>query len=209
MNDKPVLPSGGTGLSRFPLDSAIAAATNQITIQQSQGDIQMHPSLPRDYAHWRNLRTLVDIIVDAYEVASDEIVNKHFDGSPEAFTDALNGELSDMSLPPQDSMRELLSLIAGTSTSDYSLGYEDRDFLTRVRSHLCDALIACLEGDIERLADHTNEAYKALDFMTYKRKRTDKRDYHNPFANERRRFEVLTARASRLARAFDKVAVSA
>ena len=167
------------------------------------------PTLARDYTRWRTLQQLVDLLVDEYETTTEALITVHFGGDPDALNEVLQTGLNLGPAPSGDNMRELLDLISQTSVNDFKLGYEDRDFVTRVRSHLVDALSACISGDLERLAESTNEAYRALDFITYKRKRTDKRDYHNPFANEKRRFEVLTARTSRLARAFDKVAVSA
>lgn len=167
------------------------------------------PTLPRDFARWRSLHILVNIVADAYDAATDAIVDAHFGGDVDAFQAAMRDGLNHAPAPNTDNMRELLELISLTSINAFDLGYEDRDFLARVRSHLLDALSACVSGDLEALASATHTAYMTLDFITYRRKRTDKRDYHNPFANEKQRFEDLTARTSRLARSFDKVVVSA
>jgi hypothetical protein len=166
------------------------------------------PTFNRSYARWRSLRQFVDIAVDAYETASDEIIDVHFGGHPEDFSDYLGTNPTLPPIPDAKHMRELIDLLTDTSVRNFVLSYEDRDFLARVRSHLCDALVACVSGDIEMVATATDDAYRQLEFITYGRKRTDRRDFHNPFAAERERFEKLTARANRLARALD-VAVSA
>jgi hypothetical protein len=167
------------------------------------------PTFNRSYARWRSLSHFVDIIADAYETASDEMVNVHFGGHPEDFSEYLATNPPLPPIPGPEHMRELIDLIASTSNHDFVLSYEDRDFLGRVRSYLCDALTACLAGDVEAVATHADEAYKQLEFITYGRKRTDRRDFHNPFAVERERFEKLTARANRLARSLDRKSVSA
>ena len=166
------------------------------------------PTFNRDYARWYSLRRLTNITVDSYEHASDELINVHFGGDPEAFSAYLATAQVPMALTAAH-MRELLDLIVATSVSDYTLGYEDRDFLTRVRSHLCDAFVSCLGGDIEAVVSATDHAYQQLYFLTYERKRTDKRNFHNPFAVERPRFERLTARASKLSQAITRASVSA
>ena len=107
------------------------------------------PTFNRCYARWRSLRQLVDIAVDKYEYASDELIDVHFGGNPEDFSEYLATNPNGVVTPTQEHMRELIDLIAGTSLNNFVLGYEDRDFLARVRSHLCDALVACMEGDIE------------------------------------------------------------
>lgn len=165
--------------------------------------------ISRDYARWHSLSVLVDMLVNAYEDESEHMINAHFGGDANRFSEALAYELSEIQVPAVAHISELLGLITDTSTTKFELSYEDNDYLTRVRSHLCDALAACMGGDIEAVAGATDKAYRALDFMTYKRKRTDRRDFHKPFAEEKRRFEILTARTSRLARALDKEAVSA
>ena len=166
------------------------------------------PTLKRDYARWRSLHQLVDIVVDAYEFATDRIIATHFKGDPDGFAAAINDGLKAVPAPTTAHLRELIELIGDTSISKFTLSYEDRDFLTRVRSHLCDALERCMRGDVEGVAKATDDAYKQLDFITYGRKRTDKRDFHNPFTAERERFVKLTARAAKLARALDREAVS-
>jgi hypothetical protein len=164
------------------------------------------PQLRRDYARWRALYQLMVYVTDSYEAVTDQVVRDHFGGDPEAFVTAQRVGL-DVEVPTSEHMHELIDLITRTSAADYTLGYKDREYLGLVRSSLIDALNACLVGDIEGVAGHTNEAWKQLHFITYERKRTDKRDYHNPFSNERGRFERLTARASKLARQLDRVVV--
>lgn len=167
------------------------------------------PTLPTDYARWASLRQLVGLVIDRYNDATDHFVAIHYDGDPERFSAALAaGDLGPLG-PSAENLRELIELIIATSGSDYTLGYEDRDFLGRVRSSLCDALVACLQGDFDGLATHTDQAYRGLRLITYERKRTDKRNYHNPFANEKPRFERLTARTLRLSLALARAAVSA
>lgn len=165
--------------------------------------------LATDYTRTHCLALIAEYSNDAFESQRALLIKRHFDDDPDRFMTALGNELTSMRLPEVADLVELLELLRDTSAVPYDLGYEDKQYLAEVRTHLVDAFVALCEGDIDVCAMALERASDRLDFITYKRRRQDKRDYHNPFAAMKPAFERLTMRTTALARRIGTVAVSA
>lgn len=151
---------------------------------------------------------LIGVIADeAFEEQRELIIERYYGGDWEAFKAASTDGLA-KHVPSQADIKALALLIRDTSPVPYDLGYEDKQYLAEARTQLIDAFCGLLDGDIDVCTDALERASRRLEFITYERKRQDKRDYHNPFAEMRPIFEKLTLRTATLARRFGKLSVS-